>query len=282
MTAALLIGASGQLGSAFARRIDDVVAPTRAEVDLAQITPDSAASLVESISPDTVINCAAWTAVDAAETAEHEANAVNGTPVGILADVAASRGIAFVTFSTDYVFDGTSYRPYREDDPPNPVNAYGRSKLIGEELALRHPGSLVIRTSWVQSGTHPCFIRKMVELAQERDTLRVVDDQTGRPTFADDLAEATIIALDLGVTGLVHAANSGVASWHELAEKTIELAGLDTEVVPVPSSEFETQAERPLNSVLDLSRMSELGIPELPSWQDTLQKTIPTIMSMYK
>jgi len=282
VTTTLLFGASGQLGSAFARRIEDVVSPTRAEVDLVSITPGSAARLIESVEPDVVINCAAWTAVDAAETAEDEANVVNGAAVGVLAEVANQRNIPFVTFSTDYVFDGTSERAYREDDPPNPVNAYGRSKLIGEELALRHPGSLVIRTSWVQSGTHPCFIRKMVELARERDRLQVVDDQIGRPTFADDLAEATINALELGVTGLVHMANSGVASWHELAKETIELARIDTEVVPIPSTEYETQAQRPISSVLDLGRMSELGISELPSWQDTLQKTIPTIMSMYK
>lgn len=282
MTTSLLIGASGQLGSALARRLVNAVTPTRAELDLARIRPDSLAALLDTTEPDVVINCAAWTAVDAAETAEDEAILVNGAAVGTLAEAADERRIPFVTFSTDYVFDGTSLRPYTEADPPSPLNAYGRSKLIGEELALRHPGSLVIRTSWVQSATHPCFIRKMVELARDRDVLRVVADQVGRPTFADDLADATLAALDIGVTGLLHVANSGEASWHDLAVETLELAGVEVEVVPVPSSEYETPAERPLNSVLDSSRMTDLGIPRLPTWQSSLRGAVATIMRSYK
>jgi len=282
VTATLLLGASGQLGSAFGRKVEGVVSPGRGDLDLAHITPESVLEVMDSVEPDVIINCAAWTAVDAAEMAEEEANLVNGAAVGVLAAAADQRSIPFVTFSTDYVFDGSSGRAYREEDPPNPINAYGRSKLLGEELALRHPLSLVIRTSWVQSGTHSCFIRKMIELAGERDALRVVDDQIGRPTFADDLADATITALDLDVRGLVHMANSGEASWYELAKETLELAGMATHVEPIPSSEFEIPAPRPHNSVLDLKRMSDLGIPELPSWQATLADTIPTIMKMYQ
>jgi dTDP-4-dehydrorhamnose reductase len=237
---------------------------------------------MDAVEPDVVINCAAWTAVDAAEIAEDEAGLVNGAAVGILAEAADKRGIPFVTFSTDYVFDGKQRRAYREDDPPNPVNAYGRSKLVGEDLAMLHPRSLVVRTSWVQSGTHPCFIRKMIELGRERDLLRVVDDQTGRPTFVDDLAEATLVAIDLGATGLVHIANQGEATWYQLAEETLAVAGIDVEITPVSSSEFETPSVRPLNSVLDLTRMSELGIPALPHWQTALRSAVATIMTMYQ
>lgn len=282
MKTTILLGASGQLGTALARRLEDVTTPTRAEVDLGRVTRDSIARLIDSVGPAAVINCAAWTAVDAAETAEREATAVNGIAVGLLAEAADERGIPFVTYSTDYVFDGAFDRPYREDDTPNPVNAYGRSKLVGEERALRHERSLVIRTSWVQSGTHPCFIRKMVELSRERGPMRVVDDQVGRPTFTEDLADATMAALRLGITGLVHVANSGVASWYELARETVALAGGDSQVEAIPSAEFQTAAERPSNSVLDLGRMEQLGIPALPSWETSLKRAVATIMTMYQ
>lgn len=277
----LLLGASGQLGSAFVRLIDDVVAPTHEEFDLETLTPDKGSELVESVEPDILINCAAWTAVDPAEDHEVEATKVNGTAVGLLAETADRVGIPFVTFSTDYVFDGSSSRPYRETDVPNPVNAYGRSKLAGEKAALKYPGSLVIRTSWVQSGTHPCFVRTMVELARDRDELKVVNDQIGRPTFVEDLAAATITALELGVTGLLHVANAGKASWYEVAVETLRYAGLNTRILPVSSAEFETLAKRPMNSVLDTSRMLDLGIPSLPDWQASLRPAVTSIMQMY-
>lgn len=282
MSNTLVLGASGQLGTAVARHIEDAMTPGRAEVDLATLTAGSARGLVESLSPDAVISCAAWTAVDAAEESEDDATAVNGTAVGHLAAAADRAGIPFVTFSTDYVFAGTSQRPYREDDPTSPVNAYGRSKLAGERMALQYPRSLVIRTSWVQSDTHPCFVRKMLDLAAERDELRVVDDQIGRPTFAVDLARATIEALELGASGLLHVANTGEASWYELASETLEIAGSQTKIVPVPSTEYETPAQRPGYSVLDTTRMLKLGMSALPPWQTTLRTSVQSIMQMYQ
>lgn len=276
---ALLLGASGQLGTALNHRIGDAFAPTRAEVDLATLTRESGRDLIDSVGPDVVINCAAWTAVDGAEDAEEEATAINGTAVGLLAEMADHAGIPFVTFSTDYVFDGTSQRPYREDDETGPINAYGRSKLAGENGALGYSRSLVIRTSWVQSRTHTCFIRTMLQLATERDELRVVDDQVGRPTFADDLAETTLEALSNGVSGLLHVANEGTASWFELTSETLAIAGSRTRVVPVSSVEFPTPAERPKYSVLDTSRMAQKGLDPLPRWQDSLLSAVESIIA---
>jgi dTDP-4-dehydrorhamnose reductase len=281
VTTTLLLGGSGQLGSALLQHLDDVVALTRAEVDLATLTPDIAAALLKDSRATVIINCAAWTAVDAAEEAEKEATAVNGTSVGLLAEAADHDGVPFVTFSSDYVFDGTSNRPYHERDTPNPISAYGRSKLVGEEAALRYPRSLVIRTSGVQSATHPCFVKTILELAQERDVLRVVDDQTSRPTFADDLAAATRQVLDVGINGLIHIANDGQASWFELASETLRIAGNSTRIVPVPSAEFPTRAERPKYSVLDTSKAIEAGVDPLPSWRVSLTSTVESIVSMH-
>ena len=278
MTTTLLLGASGQLGSAFLRRLDDVVAPNRSEVDLETLTRDTASNLLKDSRAAVIINCAAWTAVDAAEEAEKEIRAINGTSVGLLADVANHAGVPFVTFSTDYVFDGSADRPYRESDPPNPINAYGRSKLIGEDAALQFPRSIVIRTSWIQSATHPCFVRKMLELAQNQDELKVVDDQIGRPTFADDLAAATLQALEVGINGLVHVANEGQATWFELASEALSVAEYETKVVPVPTREYPTQATRPKYSVLDTSRVKAAGVGSLPSWRATLEETVESIL----
>jgi dTDP-4-dehydrorhamnose reductase len=201
---------------------------------------------------------------------------VNGIAVGILSEVAAESDIPFVTYSTDYVFNGRSRDPYLESSPPEPINAYGRSKLIGEELALAaNPKALVIRTSWVISGTHPNFVATMLRLAGEGRELKVVADQIGCPTIAPDLAVATLEAIRHGVTGLLHLTNQDPTTWFHLARSAVELAGLDPDLITSCSTEeYPTRAVRPAYSVLGSERMGALGLTRLPPWRESLTEVV--------
>lgn len=272
-----IIGAGGQLGSAFMRLIPDAMAVTRAELDLAR--SDEVAVWMEAHRPDLVINCAAYTAVDAAEDDARTAHLVNATSVGELARAGRAHGVRLVTFSTDYVFDGTKEGGYVESDEPNPLNVYGASKLKGEGLALAaDPTALVIRTSWALSGTHSNFVSTMLDLIS-KGSVRVVDDQVGRPTLVDDLATATMSAIDRGATGLLHLANQGEITWFGLAREVAEMAGLDPErVEPITTSEFPRPARRPANSVLDSERLDALGLDPLPHYRKALEQAVEHLM----
>lgn len=274
----LLLGATGQLGTAFRTLLGDSAVPLgRNQLDLA-LTHDIRPALAAH-RPEGIINCAAYTAVDRAEDEEEPAFRVNALAVGELARFAAEHGIPLVTFSTDYVFDGSATRPYVEGDAPSPLSAYGRTKLAGERLALEYPSSLVVRTSWVISGTHPNFIATIIRKARE-GPVRVVDDQEGIPTVAADLAPATWRAMAKGVSGLLHLVNQGQASWFELARAAVELAGMDPRLVqPCPSTEYPTKAPRPLYSVLGSERLGDLGIAPLPHWRQSLPEVVALVTS---
>jgi dTDP-4-dehydrorhamnose reductase len=268
----VVTGAGGQLGTAFRKLIPDAVFLTRAELDLSH--PEGMHQKLNEIRPDTVINCAAYTAVDRAEEEIGLARVVNGVAVGELARWAEDKGSRLVTFSTDYVFPGTGTKPYVESDPTAPVNAYGWSKLEGEEAALTHPRVLVVRTSWVVSATHPNFVATMIRNARER-VLRVVNDQKGCPTIADDLAKATIDALEAGAMGLLHITNLGETTWFELAREAVKLAGLDPALItPIETADYPTPARRPAYSVLGSERLDQFGIDPLPPWRQSL----PTVV----
>ena len=217
-THVLLLGGSGQVGTALAKQLDRVTAPPSAQFDLRDASRDSIKRLIDEARPGVVINCAAYTAVDKAESQVAVANLVNGSAVGLLAEISADSGLPFVSFSTDYVFDGRSTLPYVESSTPNPINVYGQSKLMGERLAIAgNPRTLIIRTSWVISGTHGNFVATMMRLAREGRPTRVVNDQYGSPTVADDLAMATIEAVEAGATGVLHLTNQGATTWFDLA-----------------------------------------------------------------
>jgi dTDP-4-dehydrorhamnose reductase len=280
-TGLLLLGRSGQVGSALGELRDDVITPGHRELDLAVLDHDRAQALVSSLRPSAIVNCAAYTAVDAAEDDVATANRVNGTSVGLLAEVAAQAQIPFVTYSTDYVFDGQGSEPYVESSPTDPINAYGASKLIGERLALQaNPRTLVIRTSWVVSGTHPNFVATMLRLAKEGRSLRVVSDQYGCPTVASDLARATLEAMEASATGLLHLTNTGATTWFELARTAVALAGLDPDLIePCPTEEYPTPARRPAYSVLASERIGDLGMSGLPAWQDSLPEVVKRQMT---
>ncbi len=271
----LLFGSNGQVGTAVTRLASEVVALSRSDVDLSSLTRAAAAKIIETTAPEMVINCAAYTAVDRAESEEELANRINGEAVGVLAEVTGERSIPLVTYSSDYVFSGIAARPYVESDRTDPVNAYGRSKLIGEQLALAaNPLSLVVRTSWVISGTHRNFVVAILERAA-RGRVRVVNDQHGCPTVAADLAAASLAAATQGAAGLLHLTNTGPTTWYELAREAVKLAGIDPDTVePCSTNEFPTPAARPAYSVLDSERRSDLGLCSLPEWRDSLPEVI--------
>jgi dTDP-4-dehydrorhamnose reductase len=269
----LVLGASGQLGSAMRNAFPEAQFLTRSDLDLTDIRLIQ--PVLASHAPKAIINCAAYTDVETAEAEESAAIAVNCTAVGEMAAYAAGTGIPFVTFSTDYVFDGTATRPYVESDARNPINAYGRSKACGEERALTaYPDTLVIRTSWLISGTGNDFVGKILRLVQDKP-IKVIDEQTGSPTTVDDLAAATARALQVEATGLLHLVNSGTATWYDLARAAAELAGLDrNRITPCSSDEFPTVARRPEYSVLGSERLEALELAPLPHWRDSLPSVI--------
>jgi dTDP-4-dehydrorhamnose reductase len=274
----VITGATGQLGTAFSKLIPEALMLGRTELDLTDA--ETVAPTINLLDPSVLINCAAYTNVDGAEQDEQTATVVNGTAVGEMASVTASLGIPFLTFSTDYVFAGDSDRPYVESDGVNPINAYGRSKLVGENLAAaNNPEALVVRTSWVVSATHDNFVSTMLKLAASPgSTLRVVDDQRGCPTIADDLAAASLVALQTGVTGLLHLANGPATTWFGLAEFAVSHARLAGTVTPCSTDEFPRLAVRPENSVLGSERLGEMPSVTMPPWQESVLHVIDAQM----
>jgi dTDP-4-dehydrorhamnose reductase len=197
-----------------------------------------------------------------------------------MAEACAAIGARFVTYSTDYVFDGTKSGPYVESDIPAPINAYGRSKLAGETLArAANSEALIVRTSWVMSGTHRNFAAVMLDLIAKGD-VNVINDQMGRPTLVNDLVVATLQAIDAGASGVVHLANEGATSWYELARTIASFADLDPErVKPCSSADYQTAAIRPHNSVLASERLSDLGLSSMPDFREALQEAVTELQS---
>lgn len=272
----LVLGARGQVGTAFVRLLDDNIPLTREQLDLAAADDSEIRRLLDQTRPSAVINCAAFTAVDQAESEEDLATEINGHAVGRLARAAAEWGLPFLTYSTDYVFDGNGTEPYLESHPTDPVNAYGRSKLVGEAAVLSAGGKgLVIRTSWVLSATHRNFVTAILGRASHGQTLKVVDDQVGCPTVADDLAAASWEALRLGATGLLHLTNRGETTWYQLARNAVERAGFDISLVtPCTTEEYPTPARRPAYSVLGSEIAGPLGLEPLPEWRDSINPVV--------
>ena len=270
----VVTGANGQVGRAVCTLLgNDAAGLTRSELDLRNT--GSIRGAIERHHPSAIINCAAYTAVDEAEVNRSMARTVNADAVGEMAGVARDLGARFVTFSTDYVFDGEKPDSYEESDATGPLNVYGESKLAGERLALEaNPESLIIRTSWVLSGTHPNFVSMMVDLI-ERGPVRVVDDQRGTPTMAEDLAVGTIAALDAEATGLLHMTNAEEMTWFRLATEIAVMAGLDpNNVLPCSTEEFPRPAQRPRNSSLRSERSEGLQLTDLPSSRPALERAV--------
>ena len=277
----LLIGATGQVGHELRTplaEIGDVTAPGRDGLDLT--APDTIQSAVRAAAPDVIVNAAAYTAVDDAENEPDRAEAINARGPGVLAETAAEVGAWLVHYSTDYVFDGTSTRPYVERDATNPINVYGRTKRAGERTIQAAGGPhLILRTSWVYSARRSNFLRSMLRLADEHDTLTIVDDQTGTPTSAGWIAAATATILqrlrDWDVpeaeSGLYHLAASGQTSWYGFARAIFARFGRDhVTVEPIPTAEYPTPAARPAYTVLDSSKVRTTFGLDIPTWSEQL------------
>jgi dTDP-4-dehydrorhamnose reductase len=275
MTDILVTGLYGQLGRAVARIAEERgLSVVGDDVDTLDITdPAAVTARLDQIHPRAVVNCAAYTAVDRCEDEEELATAVNGTAVGHLATACNRVNAHLLHVSTDYVFPGTGSHPYSEDDPVGPVSAYGRSKLRGEELATTAERHLIARTAWLYGRGGKNFVETIrQQIEGGRTTLKVVADQTGCPTFCDDLARALLDLARQGATGVVHAVNSGATTWHGFACEITRLMGSEVEIEPVSTDEFPRPAPRPAFSVLDTSRLASILGRPLPPWEDGLAR----------
>ncbi|MFH1416852.1 MAG: dTDP-4-dehydrorhamnose reductase [Planctomycetota bacterium] len=271
----LIAGARGLLGTPTTsrfRRVDgvDVLALDLPEFDItdsAQVTPR-----LDDFRPDLVVNCAAYTAVDECERKETLACRVNGDGAGIIARASADIGARFIHISTDYVFGGDATEPIPEDSAtgsPERLSAHGRSKLLGEQrVAASHPGALIVRTAWLYGPDGKCFPDSILRAAEKEPRLRVVNDQTGSPTYAPDLADALWELGRLDLTGIVHVTNSGCCTWYDFAREILRLSRIDAPITPVMSAEFPRPAKRPGYSVLDNRRYVEAVGRPLRHWQD--------------
>ncbi|WP_245718286.1 dTDP-4-dehydrorhamnose reductase [Nocardia miyunensis] len=266
-----MTGAGGQLGRAVRAQAPDVVALRREDLDITDATEVRAA-----LEPgDVVLNCAAYTAVDAAESDVEGAFARNETGPAVLAAACTALGATLIHISTDYVFDGTGTRPYEPGDPTGPTTVYGRSKLAGEQAVLRSaPDAHIVRTAWVYTGEQRDFVATMRRLERERETVSVVNDQIGSPTFAPDLAAGLLelvrsaAAGGHGIAPILHATNAGQSSWFELARAVFAGVGADPERVrPCSSAEYPSSTPRPAYSVLSNRAWTESGLTPLRDWR---------------
>ncbi len=272
----LIIGTGGQLGTSFS----NLLGPSGRslgldELDLADF--GSIRTVLDRFTPDAVINCAGHTAVDLAEQQAELAYLLNASAVGEMARWSAARSVPFVSFSTDYVFDGLKRSPYVESDVAHPTNTYGNTKRAGEVEGFdAYPAMLLIRSSWLVSGTCPNFGATVLRSARE-GPMRVVDDQVGVPNIADDLATATLEALNQQLTGILHLSSAPETTWFGFARRIVELADMDPELVqPISTEEYGIGAPRPAYSVLTSER--DTGI-ELPTWKGSLPSVVKEMLA---
>lgn len=296
MSRILLTGANGQVGWELRRSLaplGEIVAADRSSVDLA--SPDSIRRAIRDTRPDVIVNAAAYTAVDKAESEPETAMQVNAVAPGIIAEEAARCGALVVHYSTDYVFDGSKPAPYLEDDPPSPINVYGRTKLAGEAAVRAGAGPyLIFRTSWVYAARGSNFLRTMLRLAAERSELRIVSDQVGAPTWARSIAELTAGALGAGGagpgparerSGVYHLTAAGSVSWFEFARAIFAAAGdrrpgfRAPSVIPIPASQYPLPARRPSNSRLDNAKLAAAFNLTPPGWDVMLAQCLQEIDS---
>ncbi len=275
----LVTGANGQLGnemrelsknSSFSFTFTDV-----AELDITNI--DAIDALFLQTKFDFVINCAAYTNVNKAESEEDIALKINAIAPENLAKISNRYNCKFIHISTDYVFDGSHCQPYVESDEVCPQSAYGRTKLKGEQLAMQaNSNTIIIRTAWLYSTFGNNFVKTMMKYGQEKDTLTVVFDQIGSPTYAADLAQAiySIIDTETFVPGIYHFSNEGVCSWYDFTKEILQLANIQCDVQPIESKDFPSPAKRPFYSVLNKQKIKETYKITIPYWKDSLAKCI--------
>lgn len=291
----LVTGANGQLGSEM-----QVIAKVYPSYNFLFVTKDqlsiddaqAVSQYFTEHSIDYCVNCAAYTAVDKAESDVENAMLINATATGNLAAVCKANNAGFVHISTDYVFDGTATTPYKETDPVSPVNLYGASKLKGEELAIENnPAAIIIRTSWVYSSFGNNFVKTMLRLMKDRESINVVSDQQGCPTYAADLAAAIMQvieklesndeAIDKALTtpAIFNYSNSGVITWFQFSDTIRALSGSGCKVNPIPAAQYPTPARRPHYSVMDTTKIKQAFDLTIPAWEDSLKKCLKILQS---
>jgi dTDP-4-dehydrorhamnose reductase len=281
----LVTGAGGMLGRELVRQLRGrgEVVSALAHGDLDVTNSGAVEAALDSVRPEVVVNCAAWTAVDLAETREREALAVNGQGPAFLASACASARARLVQLSTDYVFSGTGRRPYSERDTPSPRSAYGRTKLAGEQAVLqRLPRTgYVVRTAWLYGAHGASFVAAMVKLERERANVSVVNDQHGQPTSAGAVAERIITMVAANVpAGIYHATCSGEATWYELAREVFRLLGADPARVKATTTEaYVRPARRPQYSVLGHDGWALVGLAPLAHWRSELDDAFPGLLA---
>jgi len=288
MAVILITGANGQLGNEM-----KVVSKNFygydfifTDIDTLDITnKEKTSEFILSAQPDWIVNCAAYNLVDKAESEPDIAMLVNSTAVKNIADAIKGSECKLIHVSSDYVFDGKSNIPYDESAPANPLSAYGISKLAGERAALLHQYSMIIRTAWLYSSFGANFVKTILKHGKLKESLNVVFDQTGTPTYAADLAEA-IMQIISGVIrnhfsfhpGTYHYSNEGVCSWYDFAAEIIQEAGLECKIKPILSKDYPSAAQRPLYSVLDKSKIKENYLLSIPHWRSSLNKCIKLLI----
>ena len=268
----LITGSKGQLGTELAKLLPEAILTDVADLD---ITDEQAVkNYVKEHNVDTIINCAAYTAVDKAEDDADLAAKINIDGPRNL----AKSGAKDVHVSTDYVFDGTGHKPYQPEDEAHPISVYGKTKLAGENEVLKYADvAVIIRTAWLYSPYGNNFVKTMRRLGAERESLNVVADQIGTPTYAADLAQAIVQILpqmNKANKGVYHFTNEGVCSWYDFARKIMELSGLSCKVNPIPSSAYPTKATRPFYSVLDKNKIKETFNITIPHWEEGLKQCL--------
>lgn len=278
----LITGCKGQLGSEIQRLAEDIdpeefqfIFTNKDELDITD--RNAVYDFVERNNIGTIVNCAAYTAVDKAEADAELCELLNQAAPTYLAEAIDSMGGSMIQISTDYVFDGTNHRPYTEDDLTNPQGVYGRTKLAGEEGVIRScVGAMVIRTAWLYSSFGNNFVKTMLRLGKEREALGVVADQTGTPTYARDLAMAIIEILRQGIIpGVYHYSNEGTTSWYDFTKAIHRIAGINTcSVKPIHTEDYPTPAKRPHYSVLDKTKIKSTFNISIPWWEDSLKECL--------
>ena len=278
----LLTGKNGQVGWELNRSlstIGTVIALGRDQIDLSK--PETLGSVIQEIKPNIIINAAAYTAVDKAESEPELAMTVNGIAPGVIAEEAKKIGAGMIHYSTDYVFNGKATAPYKEEEPPCPLSVYGKSKLAGDkgimQAGIPH---IILRTGWVYSLRGSNFLLTMQKLAQTKNQIKVVDDQIGSPTWSKAIAEGTTRILEhcrsagkskiFSHSGIFNMSCGGETSWFGFAKKIFELSGKDTELISIPTVEYPTPAVRPESSLLSNRKLKQVFHHEMPHWQDAL------------
>jgi dTDP-4-dehydrorhamnose reductase len=282
MAIILITGANGQLGNELKEVSRNFYGYEYifTDIDTLDLTnPELTSEYIKKTRPDWIINCAAYNLVDKAESEPDRAMLINGTAVNNITEVIKGTECKFIHISTDYVYEGSSNIPYNENIQPNPLSAYGKSKLAGEKYALQHQGSMIIRTSWLYSAFGANFVKTILRNAAEKESLKVIFDQTGTPTYAADLAGA-IMHIVSGVirnqiamnSGIYNYSNEGVCTWYDFAYQIVKEAGLNCRVNPVLTKDYPSAAQRPVYSVMDKNKIKDNYGLTIPHWSTSLEK----------